>query len=257
MAQQEEQVEVLAEFMPRFRYGQVLPANTAVRLGPGYQFYRLVPLDVIEITTVLGITDYTREGVEAAIGNFPTCVDLLAHEGVDRMVLAGVPISAQLGRKKVREHLDEAQQRSGVPCDAPLEAMIAALHHLAVDRVTIGSRWAGALNEALVQYLAEGDIEVSSVTSRGQWARQAFAMSLDAGMQAAVAVGREAARLDPEAGAIIVPGGAALSLHAIPMLESEFGKPVLTNANAEIWEGLVHTGIVPPVKGWGALLAGK
>jgi hypothetical protein len=77
---------------PRYRYGQILPAHSAVRYGPGYQFYRIAPQDVIEITTVLGISDYTKDGVDKAIGNFFTCVDLLAREEVGRMVLAGVPI---------------------------------------------------------------------------------------------------------------------------------------------------------------------
>jgi hypothetical protein len=64
-----------------------------------------------------------------------------------------------------------------------------------------------------------------------------------------------AARSFPRAEAISVPGGAALSLHVIPALEEEFGKPAFTNLSTEVWNDLVRPGIIPPVKGWGRLLA--
>lgn len=243
---------------PRYRYGQILPANTAVRYGPGYQTYRIVPQDVIEITTVLGISDYTRDGVDAAIGNFLPCVDLLAREEVGRMVLAGVPVSAQLGRYRVRDLLAKAEERTGIPCDAPLECVVASLKRLGASRVVIGSRWADELNTAVAGYLTEAGFEVVGYTGRGQWAKEAFGMSLHTGMAAALEVGREAAELGGDtADAIFVPGGAALSLHVIPMIEAESGKPVLTNMNAEVWYGLVRTGVVPPVTGFGALLAAR
>ena len=54
--------------LPRFRYGVIHPrAHEDVQRGPGYQFYRLVPLDVMEISTGLGLENYTEEGVERAI----------------------------------------------------------------------------------------------------------------------------------------------------------------------------------------------
>jgi maleate cis-trans isomerase len=243
---------------PRYRYGQILPANSAVRYGPGYQFYRIAPQDVIEITTVLGISDYTKDGVDKAIGNFFTCVDLLAREEVGRMVLAGVPISAQRGRDRTRDLLAKAEERTGIPCDAPLESVIAALGHLGVSRVVIGSRWAAELNSAVAGYLTAAGLEVVGSTGRGQWAKEAFGMSLSTGMAAALEVGREAAEIGRDsAEAIFVPGGAALSLHVIPVIEAEAGKPVLTNMNAEVWYGLVRTGVIPPVTGYGALLAGQ
>ena len=71
----------------------------------------------------------------------------------------------------------------------------------------------------------------------------------------ALDVGREAARSFPQAEAIAVPGGAALSLHVIPALEEEFHKPAFTNLSTEVWHDLVRPGIIPPVQGWGRLLA--
>lgn len=240
---------------PRFRYGEILPRIGGVRRGDGYQFYRLVPLDVLQVSIGLGIEDYTHQGVEAAMGNFWPCVDALAGEAVDRILLAGVPISSQLGRPRVLELVSEVRQRTGIEMEASLEAMLAGLRRLGARRVVVASRWADALNQALTVYLEAGGVEVLATTSRGQWAATAFGMSLEEGLRTALEVGREAARLAPSAEAIIVPGGAAMSLHVVPALEQEVGTPVLTNLNAEVWNGLVRPGVIRPVDGWGRLLA--
>lgn len=243
---------------PRFKYGNIVPpAAGGVRRGDGYQFYRLVPLDVLEITTNLGIKDYTPEGVEEAIGNFWNCVDALVKENVDWLILGGAPVSSQLGRPRVLDLVRQVRDKTGIQLDTPMEAIVAAAHHLDAKRVVVASRWADQLNHALANYLREGGLEVVGITTRGQWAGQAFGMSFEEGLKTALEVGREAARLAPEADAIIAPGGAAMSLHVIPALEEEFNKPVLTNLNAEVWNALVKPGIIEPVKGWGRLVANR
>ncbi|MBI2912182.1 MAG: hypothetical protein HYY05_08560 [Chloroflexi bacterium] len=245
----------MERLLPRFRWGNIAPFTPAVDRGPGHQFYQIVPLDVMEIVVSLGLEDYTPQGVEAAIGNFGACVALLAAEGVDRVVLGAAPVSAQLGRTRVRRLLDEAERTTGIPGDAPLEAVIAAMARLGLRRIAVGSKWADQLNDRLRAYLEEGGLEVLAITARGRWAKENAALSYEDGFQAALEVAREAARLAPQAEAIYSAGGPARTLPVIPVLEEEVGKPVLTNLSAEVWHGLVHTGVIPPVLGWGRLLA--
>ena len=80
-------------------------------------------------------------------------------------------------------------------------------------------------------------------------------MTFEGDMDLALEVGREAARTFQDAEAILVPGGATMSLHVIPAIEEEFGKPTFTRTSAEVWRNLVYPGIIPPVKGWRKLLA--
>jgi maleate cis-trans isomerase len=244
--------------LPRFRYGVIHPrANEKVQRGPCYQLYRLVPLDVMEIATGLGLENYTPDGVEKALGNYWNCVELLAQEKADLIIFSGAPISGVLGRPRVVELLRQTKEKTGIPADAPLEALIAAMNHLGLKSLAIGSRWADAVNEAMTGYLQAGGIKVVGITKRNQWAADAFAMSLEEGVKIALEVGREAAKLAPEADAIAVPGGAAMALHVIPALEDEFGKPAFTNMSVEVWNDLVRPGIIPPVEGWGCLLANR
>lgn len=245
----------MERLMPRYIWGQIAPRDKRVHRGSGYQFYRIVPLDVMLVETPLGLRELTHERVEEAIGDFWRCVDELVEENVDHIVLSGVPPSSQLGRARVRELLRQMEQRTGIPGDAPLEAVIAAMNRLGLRRIAVASRWAPELNARVTQYLEDGGLEVAGITARGQWIDDASGMSFKEGLQTAMDVGREAALLDPSAEAILVAGGAAMALHTVPALEEEFGKPVFTSLNAEVWNGLIRPGIIDPVRGWGTLLA--
>jgi maleate cis-trans isomerase len=177
------------------------------------------------------------------------------QEKVDVIVLGGVPISVQLGRSRLLELLNETKQQTGVTTDAPLEALIAAMKHLGLRTITIGSRWADNINDAITRYLKAAGIEVVGITKRNQSAVDAAGMSFEDGLKTALDVGREAASLATAAEAVFVPGAAAMSLHVIPAIEEEFGKTTFTNLSLEVWNNLVRPGIIPPVEGWGGLLA--
>jgi maleate cis-trans isomerase len=249
--------DYISKLLPRFRYGVIQPrANEEVLRARSYQLYKLLPLDFIEIATGLGLENYTEEGVEKAIKNYWTCIDRLVKEKVDHIIFSGAPISAVLTRTRVLDLLKQTKEKTGITADAPLEALLAALKHLGLTKIAVGSRWADKVNNAIIQYLKEGGIQVLGITKRNQWASDSFAMSLEEGLAMALEVGREAARTWPEAQAISIPGGAAMALHVIPAIEDEFGKPAFTNMSTEVWNDLVRPGIIPPVQGWGKLLAG-
>ena len=246
------------KLLPRFRYGVIHPrSHEDLDRGPGYQFYRLVPLEVMELATSLGLENYTPEGVEKALGNYWNCVDMLAKEKAQVIIFGGAPVSAVATRPRVVELLRATKEKTGIPADAPLEALIAAMKHLGLKKLAVGSRWADKVNDAIIRYLADGGIEVVGITKRNQWAADAAAMSFEEGLNTALDVGREAGKLAPEAQAIAVPGGAAMALHVIPALEEEFGKPAFTNMSVEVWNDLVRPGIILPVQGWGCLLANR
>ena len=92
----------MERMIPRYKWGDITPRGGRVQRGSGYQFYRIVPTDVMLVSTPLGILDYTQERVDEAIVTFWDCVDLLAREEVDHIILGGAPVSAQLGRARLR-----------------------------------------------------------------------------------------------------------------------------------------------------------
>ncbi|MCA1647698.1 MAG: hypothetical protein LC797_20295 [Chloroflexi bacterium] len=136
---------------------------------------------------------------------------------------------------------------------ATAKAIIAAMQHLGVTRVAIASRWAKELNDKLVAYLEAAGIRTLAITSEGQWAKQAFAMSIEQGVKLAFQLGREAMRRAPDADGLLLPGGTWRSLAVVPILEEDFDRPVFTNTTARAWR-LIHVGIAPPKSGWSRLL---
>lgn len=215
----------------------------------------LLPPDIRRISCSIEISDYTKSGVEEAIGErYWRCVDDLVKQGAQSITLAGLPVSSQLGRPRVLALIKETASKTGVIADSHAEATIAAMRHMGMRRIAIASRWSPELNEKLVGYLTAADFEVLTVTGVGQWAKQAFSMSIEEGVKLAFQLGREAMRKAPDADGLLLPGGAWRSLAAVPILEDDFAVPVVTNPIAQVWR-LISQGIAPPVQGWGRLLA--
>jgi arylmalonate decarboxylase len=238
----------------RYIAGRIAPVGEARH--PMSQPEPLLPRDIRRISASIEVGDYTLVGVNEAIAQrYWSCVDDLAARGAQHISLAGFPIASQLGRARILALIDETARRTGVAADAQAEATVAALKHVGARRIAVASRWSEQLNAALTDYLQHAGIEVLAMTGVGQWAQQAFSMSIEEGVKLAFQLSRQAMRQAPRADALLLPGGAWRSLAAVPILEEDFGVPVVTNPIAEVWR-FIAAGIAPPVRGWGRLLAG-
>lgn len=234
-------------------------AGTVTPIGsdrhPMSQPEPLLPPDIAKISASIEIADYTPAGVDEAIRErYWPCVDSLVKQGAQRITLAGLPIASQLGRPRVLALLEETARKTGVKADAHAEQTLDAVRYFGARRIAIASRWSGQLNEALLGYLTSAGLDVLAITSVGQWAKQAFSMSIEEGVKLAFQLGREAMRKAPDAELLLLAGGAWRSLAAVPILEEDYRIPVITNPIAQVWR-LMSEGIAPPVQGWGRLLA--
>ena len=238
----------------RFRLGLISPRHHENQEAADAKSERLLPAGVEIVSTSIRLTDYTHDGVEEALLRYWPCVDELSAAGVQRISFDGFPIAAQLTRPRLLALLEETHRRTGLPSDSDAEATVDAMRHLGVTRIAVASRWADELNNALSGYLRHAGFDVVSMTSEGQWASEAFQMSIERGVVLAFRLGRQAMREAPQADALLLPGGTWHSLAAMPILEEDFGVPVFSNPTARVWR-LIHEGIAPPVAGWGKLLA--
>jgi maleate cis-trans isomerase len=158
----------------------------------------------------------------------------------------------------MREILTEAEQRSGIACDTDLEAHIAALKHLGASRIALATRWHDSTNNALKQYLAEAGIEVVALRARGSTLEQHKTADPTADHQLALDLA-QVLRDVPQAQAIMMPGGLWHAMHAVPLIEAEYGVPATLNITATTWAALhvVGSGLKhKPDPHWGRLLAG-
>jgi maleate cis-trans isomerase len=223
-----------------------------------YQFYNIAPPGVILVTTGLDLQSHSVEAVEREMPLFQQRVDLLTKKKVDRISLSGVPVASFLGRKKMREHLAIAQERSGIPCDTDLEAHIAVLQHFGADKIALGTRWNPPTLERLTRYLNEAGIEVIGNCSRGSTLDQHKTADPQADHELALELGRKVMQETPQAKALLLPGGLWHAMHAVPILEAEFGVPVLINIVSTTWAALRSAGprmLHRPDPKWGKVLA--
>ncbi|OGA05527.1 MAG: hypothetical protein A2W68_03200 [Betaproteobacteria bacterium RIFCSPLOWO2_02_64_14] len=241
---------------PWYQLGYVIP-HLYTDLD-AYQFYRVAPEGAMLVTTGLNLTDYALAAVERELPTLWQRFELLASKKVDRISLSGVPVASVLGRTRMREILAEGEARTGLPCDTDLEAHITTLQHFGVTRIALATRWPDAVNEALTRYLAEAGIDVI--------ARRSRARSLEANKHSSAAddhllaleLGGQVLSETPDAQALLMPGGLWFAIHAVPLLEARYGKPVLLNILSTTWAALHAAGkrmLHRPDPRWGKVLA--
>src|SRR5262245_17517000 len=237
---------------PWYRLGYVTP-HPLVDNVP-YQFYRIAPDGVMLMLANLEIADYTTEAVEHELPLFWKHVEELSEAGADRIVLTGVPVSAALGRERVLATIAEAKRRTGKALDTDLEAIAAAARHLGAERVALATRWHKPLNDSVARYLKAAGIEVVAQQASGRTMTENATLGAADGMRMAIELGRAALNAAPSAQGLILPGGRWLSIHAVPLLEAEFGKPVFLNLNSSLWAALHAAGRGLPLADRGKLL---
>ena len=238
---------------PRLRIGYVTPHPLNDTLQ--YEFSLMVPPGIMVMTAGLEIGDYAPDAVEDQLGVLDRRVDELMRRGAQRIVIAGVPVAISLGRDRVQRLLLKICERTGVPCDTNLEAIIAGAKHLGARRIASATRWHAAVNERLSVYLTQAGLELVGIASAGRTMAENASLDDETGMKLAADLGREALAGAPTADALMMPGSRWITLGAVRELEAEYDVPVLTGHSAGLWAALRDAGIREAAPNAGKLLA--
>jgi maleate cis-trans isomerase len=238
--------------LPTAQLGYILP--TAVGDAIHHQFYRICPPDMMLIAYPINLGAFTEQGVEAALASFWPAFDFLVARKVDRIVQGGIPVSAIAGRRRILAFIEEAGRRSPVPLAADFEECIEGFKGLGCRKIAMAAKWDDHLMSRVASYLREGGLEPLGFASQAHTASQVMDVRPQDGIDLALALGRRALTENPSADALLLAGGAWLSLAAIPRLEREFGKPVIANPAATYWAAMKQLGRSSPEKGCGILI---
>jgi maleate cis-trans isomerase len=242
------------DLRPKHQFGYINPVLVSDFIH--YQFYHVAPPLTHLVAYHINLQAFTKPGVDQALTAFWDAVDFLIGRKVERISLGGIPLSAYAGRPRILELMQEACKRTDIPVTTDFEEAILALRHLGVRRVVAAAKWDEPLMGAVMAYLSHAGMEVVGAVGEAHSAQQVVALRPDDSIDVALQLGRSAFGRHPEADGLLLAGGAWLVLQAVPQLEAEFGKPVVTNPGSSYWAALRQAGLHSPTRGLGRLLDG-
>ena len=149
---------------------------------------------------------------------------------------------------------DFMESKAGVPCVATGPALVRACGFLCVKTISLATPYHDALNEHEVEFFGKCGIAAVSVKGLGIGA---------GGPQEYVRIARvpkeevyaHCRSTDvPAAQGMVVSCTDFAALEAIPRLERELGKPVVSSNLATFWAALRAAGVRQPIAGFGRLL---
>jgi len=174
-------------------------------------------------------------------------VELLMLVKPSVLVLAHTASSYTLGKEGEAKLVARLSKASGVPFITAFGSVLAALAHLGVKRVALGTPYAP---DATLKSKAHLEAHGFAVPSWGQLqnVKNIYEETLERACELARSVDR------PEAEAVFMSGVGMPTVAVLEQLERELGKPVLSSASAMMWHALRSAGVKTPVPGFGRLL---
>ena len=241
----------MIDLMPRRQFGYINPVQISDFIH--YQFYCIFPLNCLLVTIPLNLQSFSHGGVDRALEAFWPAFDFLVAREVERISQGGIPVSAYAGRPRVLALLEEAAKRSSIPATADFEESIEAVRHLGIKRLAVAAKWSPELMGCIREYLNHAGITPVGLIGHEHSAQQVVGLRPKESVDVALELGREAFTKMPEADGLLLAGGSWLVVQAVPILEAEFGKPVITNPGATYWAALRQGGLKPNA-GFGQLI---
>jgi maleate cis-trans isomerase len=188
-----------------------------------------------------------EERNRSQIAHLPENVALLAMVAPKVIVLAHTATSYTLGKKGEAELVARMQRKTGIPFITAFGSVLAALAHLGVRRVALGTPYdADATAKSKANLEAHG-IEVASV-GRLDNVKNIY----DETAERAYGLARQ---VDvPQAEGVFLSGVGMPTLATLEKMERDLGKPVVSAAAAMMWNALRLAGVSDPIPGFGRLL---
>jgi maleate isomerase len=221
-----------------------------------YEFYRLAPPGIMQVMIPIGLAEFSVADVERALFEpLRANLDKLMERGVELVVQSGTPLPIVIGIEAHDRMIAFMREHTGVPASSTVLAVCRAARHLGIRKMALVNKWSDTMNRTLGAFLAREGVAVSGTATKDMQPADFQRIKTDDHMALAYELGRRAFRDNPDCDAIYIGGGTWLSEPVSNALEQEFGRPVLCNQTAQLWDILHLLNDWAPIKGHGRLLA--
>src|SRR5438270_4219010 len=191
-----------------------------------------------------------EERNRSQIAHLSENVALLAMVAPRVIVLAHTATSYTLGKKGEAELVARMQRETGIPFITAFGSVLAALAHLGVKRVRLGTPYEA---DATAKGKASLEAHGMEAVSGGR-----LANVKDIWEETAERAHGLARRIDvPQAQAVFLSGVGMPTIATLEKMERDLGKPVVSAAAAMMWNALRVAGVNDPVSGFGRLRKSK
>ena len=146
------------------------------------------------------------------------------------------------------------QDMAGVPAVATAPSLILACRALGLRKIAIATPYHDALNQHEVHFFEECGIRVLNMRGLGIGANGPHEYVNLAKVPKEEVYRHARGTYVPEADGMVMSCTDFASLEAIPRLEQELGKPVLSSNTATLWQALRRAGVEARLSGFGQLL---
>jgi maleate cis-trans isomerase len=241
----------------RARIGWIRPGAVDRSLE---DFFRMTPPDVdLVVYTTMWSHRIVHAGTFDAAG-FAAIRDEIAEtvralvrdQAPDFIAINGDLLQAAMGPRWTGELGEALTAAVGTPTTTAMAALTAALAHLGVRRVAVGTPFRDEQNAHLRRYLEEAGFEVTAIAGFPTYS-PADIRAL--GPETPYTLGQQVYRAAPGADAVFLPcstwRGAS---DAIARLEDKLDVPVVTTYSPILWQALRTLDYPGAVRGFGRLL---
>ena len=203
----------------------------------------------------VGLSEFSANDVERVFAPLDELADQLMDRGIDLIMQSGVPLPILIGVEAHDRLVDRLARRTGKPATSSIIGVARAARSLGLKTIVCANKWTADMNAVLARFFAREGVTMIGVASQTLAPKDFQKMSTDESLDLAWQLSRRAFEDYPGADGLYVGGGAWMVMPMVDALEKEFGKPVICNQNAMIWNTLHIVDFWTPIQGHGRLLA--
>jgi maleate cis-trans isomerase len=240
-------------FVPRLKIGCLMPGS--VIDNHAFEFYRLVPSDVMLVMVGVGLREFSRDDVERVFAPLEGYLDQLMERGIDLVMQNGVPLPVLIGTEAHDRMIAHMARYTRLPATSTVLAVVQAAADLGIRKVVPVNKWSEEMNRSLAAFFARSGVSVVGTSTKPAAPADFHRFEAHDHMRLAYELGRRAFLDYPDCDGIYIGGGSWLAEPVAVQLEAEFGKPVLCNQAAVIRHTLKMLGAWTPRAGHSRLLA--
>ncbi len=231
----------------RARIGLIVPSGNIV-MEP--DFWRMVSEGVTVHSSRLGrgSPEVSLATLELMLGNLDEAATLLADASPHVMVFGCTSASFMGGKGADRAIAQRIQDKTGIPAVTTSTAVLEAMRHLGAKSIAILTPYVSEINERVRVFVEENGFAVQRVVGL-----ELRTTDQIAAVPPAEIVTRARAADTPDADVLFISCTQFRGWEAVPRIEGDLGKPVVTSNQASLWAALQRLGRPARTEGAGRL----